>query len=214
MYIFILANDFKLKIFRLGYMLPDYPEIKRKLLINFQKRMIKEPQQDPLMKLVQKRPIYEGNILEIYGINGTPEIKELKTISTEYRIKHEDLIEKGFDAYNSKFLEITEEMRKKQGKLFVETLEETTNQTGNLVDCKSRPMAEWYLEVLEKGITFDEFGIPIMPDMFVNSSDYEKIEREYLKLQLDPNIKGKIKKVVERKRREWIDKENNRKLVD
>ena len=196
-------------------MLPDYPEIKRKLLINFQRRMIKEPQQDPLMKLVQKRHIYEGNTLETNGINGTPEIKELQMISTEYRIKHEDLIEKGSDAYNSKFSEITEEMRKKEGKLLVEALEETTNQTGNLVDCKSRPIGEWYLEILDKvSISFDDFGNPNMPDLFVDSKDYERIKSDYSKLDSDPHIKGKIKEIVERKRREWIDKENNRKLVD
>jgi hypothetical protein len=196
-------------------MLPDYPEIKRKLLINFQKHMIKETQQDTLMKVVQKKPIYEGNNLEINSISGHSKRKGFQTISTEFRIKPEDLIEKGLDAYYSKFSEITEEMRKKQSKILIEAFEETTNQTGNIVDCKSKPMAEWYLEVLDKvSIIFDEFGNPTMPDIFVSPDDYERIKSDYSKLQFDPNIKEKIREIVERKRREWIDKENNRKLVD
>lgn len=196
-------------------MLPDYPEIKRKLLINFQKNMIKETHKDILMKVAQKRPIYEGNYLEINSVSGRSEEKEFKRISTEFRIKPEDLIERGLDAYYSKFSEITEEMRKKQSKLLIEAFEETTHQTGNIVDCKSKPIAEWYLEVLDKvSIIFDEFGSPTMPDIFVNPNDYERIKSDYSKMQFDPSIKEKIRKIVERKRREWIDKESNRELVD
>lgn len=196
-------------------MLPDYPEIKRKLLINFQKDMIKETQKDILMKVAQKRPIYEGNNLEINSVNGRSEEKGFQTISTELRIKPEDLIEKGLDAYYSKFSETTEEIRQKQSKLLIETFEETTHQTGKIVDCKSKPIAEWYLEVLEKvSIIFDEFGNPSMPDIIVNPNDYERIKSDYSKMQFDPNIQERIREIVERKRREWIDKESNRKLVD
>src|SRR5665647_752082 len=196
-------------------MLPDYPKIKKKLLIKFQRNMIKETQKDTLMKIAQKRPIYEGNNLEINNASGCSEEKGFKTISTEFRIKPEDLIEKGLDAYYSKFSEITEEMRKKQGKLIIEAFEETTHQTGNIVDCKSKPIAEWYLEVLDKvSIIFDEFGNPTMPDIIVNPNDYERIKSDYSKMQFDPNIQEKIREIIERKRREWIDKESKRKLVD
>jgi hypothetical protein len=195
-------------------MLPDYPEIKRKLLINFQKHMRKETQQDPLFKIVQKKPIYEGSNLEINSTDGHSEKKEFQTISAEFRIKPEDLIEKGLDAYNSKFSEVVEKMRNEQSKILIEGFEETTNRTGNIVDCKSKPMAEWYLEALEVSISFDDFGNPNMPNLLVSSNDYERIKSDYSKLELDPNVKEKKREIIERKRRQWIDKENNRKLVD
>lgn len=195
-------------------MFPDYPEIKRKLQINFHKFVDIETQNDQLIKVFKKKPIYEGKILEITSVNGNSESIEFQPIMLEFKIKPEDLIEKGVDAYYSKVPEVAEKMKKEKSKFLIENIGETTKRAGNIVNL-NKPTGEWYLEALENGgISFDESGHPSMPDIFVNSNDYDRIISDFSKLKSDPNIKVKIKEIIERKRREWIDKENNRKLVD
>jgi hypothetical protein len=195
-------------------MFPDYPEIKRKLQSNFHKFVDIETQNDQLIKMFKKKPIYEGKVLEITRVNGDFESMEFQPIMVEFKIKPEDLIEKGVDAYYSKIPEVAEEMRKEKSKFLIENVGEITSRTGNIVNL-NKPTGEWYLEALENGgISFDEFGFSSMPDIFVNPKDYDRIISDFSKLESDPNIKQKIKEIIESKRREWIDKENNRKLVD
>ncbi len=48
----------------------------------------------------------------------------------------------------------------------------------------------------------------------LNPEQFEKIKTEIPKWEADPIFNTRHKLIIEKKRQEWIDRENNRKLVD
>lgn len=196
-------------------MLPDYPEIKRRIIIHFNDSLNKEIHNDQFIGMFQNKPVYEGNLLDTTTIDGYYESNEYRSIYTEFRITPEDIIEKGLNAYRSKIPDIARELKEKKAKILIEVIEKNTSRIGNNVSCKSKIFIESYLEAIDKVyIDFDNFGNPVMPTLFIGSEGYEKNIDDYSKLESDPEIKEKLRKIIERKRREWIDRESNRKLVD
>lgn len=196
-------------------MLPDYSEIKREIQIKFQNLVDKEIQKDPLIRTISKKYVYEGNSLNTTSVDGYQKNSEYQLISAEFRVKPEDIIEKGLDAYYSKVQEIGRELAKKQNKSAIQAIDEATNEVGNRINCKSKPISEWYLEALDKvNINFDNFGNPLIPTLFVNPADYERIKNDFADLSSDSIIQEKLSEIIDRKRRIWIDRQSNRKLVD
>lgn len=196
-------------------MLPDYPEIKREIQIKFQNLVVKEIQKDSLIGIIPKKYVYEGNFLNTTSIDGYHKNSEYQSISAELRVKPEDIIERGLDAYYSKIQEIGREIAKKQNEITIKAIDEATDRVGNCINCKSKPIGEWYLEVLDKVyINFDNFGNPLIPSLFVSPRDYERIKNDLEELSSDPTIQEKLKEIIDRKKGIWIDRESNRKLVD
>lgn len=196
-------------------MLPDYPEIKREIQIKFQNLLKREIQKDSLIGIIPKKYVYEGNFLNTTSIDGYQKNSEYQSISAEFRVKPEDIIERGLDAYYSKVPEIGRELAKKQNESTIKAIDEATNRVGNCINCKSKPASEWYLEAIDKmHINFDNFGNPLIPDLFVSPGDYERIKNDLAELSSDPIIQEKLKEIIDRKKGIWIDRESNRKLVD
>lgn len=196
-------------------MLPDYPEIKKEIQIKFQNLLKKQIQKDSLIGTIPKKYVYEGNFLNTTSIDEYQKNSEYQSISAEFRVKPEDIIERGLDAYYSKVPEIGRELAKKQNESTIKAIDEATNRVGNCINCKSKPVSEWYLEALDKmHINFDNFGNPFVPALFVSPEDYERIKSDLAELSSDPIIQEKLKEIIDRKKGIWIDRESNRKLVD
>lgn len=196
-------------------MLPEYPEIKREIQIKFQNLVRKEIQKDSLIGTIPKKRVYEGNFLNTTSTDGYRKNSEYQSISAEFRVKPEDIIERGLDAYYSKVPEIGRELAKKQNESTIKAIDEATNRVGNCINGKSKPVSEWYLEALGKmHINFDNFGKPLMPALFVTPENYERIKSDLAELSSDPIIQEKLKEIIDIKKGIWIDRESNRKLVD
>ena len=71
------------------------------------------------------------------------------------------------------------------------------------------------LDAIEKmEIDFDEKGTPIMPEIHVSPDVMEKLRTQKLDPKEIVEIEKRRKQIIEKKRKEWIDRESNRKLVD
>jgi len=197
-------------------MLPDYPSIKREIKKKFLEAVEKEIQKDPLLSKIKLHHVHEGDSLTSSSIDGYSESVEYKTMAVNFKITKEEIINKGPDAFFSKVDEIAKEIVKQQSQLLFNKVEKVTERTGHIVDAKSKPLSpQLILEALEKiAIDFDEYGNPIFPYLVLSSDQYEKIKDEIPKWETDLEFRKKHKELIEKKRREWIDRENSRKLVD
>ena len=200
-------------------MLPDFPTVKKKIEDDFNKKIREKINREkintePFLLQIGRKRVHEGNILTSSSMEGYTESSEYKLISSGFSIKPDEIIEKGVEAFFSKIDKISKELIKQQSQLFFKKMDEVTKRTGNIVNTKGKFSPEVYLEALEKvTIDFDEFGNPLFPALILNPKDLEKIKADIPKW--DPNLwKTCLELLVEKKRREWRDRESRRKLVD
>ena len=197
-------------------MLPDYPSIKKKIQKKFVEAIKREIQKDPLLSQMGIHHIHEGDILTSSSIDGYSERVSYRVMSAKLELTKEEIIKKGPNAFFSNVDVIAEEMAKQQSRLLFEKMEEVTKRTGQIVDAKSKPLSpQLILEALEKiAIDFDDYGNPIFPALVLSPKQFEKIKDEIPKWESNPELRKKHRELIEKKRREWIDRENRRKLVD
>lgn len=197
-------------------MLPDFPTVKKKIGDDFNKKIREKINTEPFLSQIGRKRVHEGNILTSSSIEGYTESREYKRISSDFSISPDEIIEKGVDAFFSQIDKISEELIKQQSQMFFKKMEEVTERTENIVNAKGKFSLEVYLEALEKvTIDFDEFENPLLPSLILNPKDLEKIKDEIPKWNVDPNLwKTCLELLVEKKRREWRDREGRRKLVD
>lgn len=143
-----------------------------------------------------------------------------KEISSGFKISNEEMILKGPEAIFSRVKEAADEMINQTHKDVLREMDEATKRTGNVVSAKSKTITpELVLAALDKvALDFDDCGFPIMPALVVSPPDFEALQKAVPEWLLQPlaikryELMRKI--IIEKKRQEWIDRENNRKLVE
>ena len=137
-------------------------------------------------------------------------------LSSALSVKDDDLIKMGPQAFKDDLNRTAEELREQQSKLVFERMNEVTQKTGNTVDAKGQPLShDLLLQTLKKmEIDFDDEGQPIMPTLVVSPTRYEKFKKKIVEWEKDPKCQDNFNKLIESKRKEWHDRESNRKLVD
>ena len=193
-------------------MLPDFPKVKRKYIEAIDRYLRVLIQQDPLFLGIREEHHFEGNRM-LYGtMDGDINQGDYKVAKSESVIKREDIISKGVEAYLEQIRNAAEEMKRQKAETMFSKIREVTDRTGNVVNAKGRPLDfELYLEVLKKmWIDFDEDGKAILPTLVVSPEQGDKLQTLMPEWLNNP----KFKETMEMKRKEWNDRESNRKLVD
>jgi hypothetical protein len=193
-------------------MLPDFPKVKRKYIEAIDRYPRVLIQQDPLFLGIREEHHFEGNRM-LYGtMDGDINQGDYKVAKSESVIKREDIISKGVEAYLEQIRNAAEEMKRQKAETMFSKIREVTDRTGNVVNAKGRPLDfELYLEVLKKmWIDFDEDGKAILPTLVVSPEQGDKLQTLMPEWLNNP----KFKETMEMKRKEWNDRESNRKLVD
>ena len=197
-------------------MLPNFPTVKKKIGDDFNKKIREKIDNAPFISQIGRKRVHEGNILTSSSMEGYTESGEYKRISSGFSVSPDEIIEKGAKAFFSQIDKISEELIKQQSQVIFKKMDEVTERTGNIVNAKGKGISpEIILEALEKvTIDFDEFGNPLFPALILNPNDRERVKDEIPKWEADPNLRKKYLELVEKKRREWRDRESRRKLVD
>jgi hypothetical protein len=95
-------------------------------------------------------------------------------------------------------------------------LEKVTERTGNIVDARRSSIeSNPILDALEKiEIDFDKFGNPIMPTIVMPPAEHNKIKGKLKDWANNPEMEKRWKEIIGKKKKQWLDRENSRKLVD
>jgi len=197
-------------------MLPDFPLIKQKWSKVFIKYIKDNVRRDSFLSQIKTARHFEGNRMSTQYSDGNIDRPSYERLSSALSIKEDDLIRMGPKAFIEGLNKIAKELREQQSKLVFEGMSELTKKTGNIVDAKGRPLSyELLIETLEKiEINFDENDQPIMPALVVSPLLYDKFKEKIIGWEKDPKCQEKFNKLIEKKRKEWHDRESNRKLVD
>ena len=197
-------------------MLPDFPLIKNHFQKRFLKVIKKGIRSDPFLSQINVRFVHEGNILKTTTLDGYSDTTNFKEITSKFEIGFEEIIQKGPVAMFERAKNIIEEMSKQQSKDFFDKMNQVTERTGNVVDGKCKPLSpQLILKSLEKiAIDFDDIGNPILPTLVLHPQVFERMKKKLPEWKKDKEIDEKFKTIIQKKRKEWIDRESNRKLVD
>jgi len=196
-------------------MLPDFPEIKRKLKLDFNKALSNKVELDPLLSNIRKSKKHEGQSLTTKTFDGHFDKTSYKKIGSEFKIKIDDIIENGYNAYETHINEIADDIKKQESGIIYAKLNEVTSKAGNVVASNKPLSPEIIFQALKKmAIDFNDDGTPRNLTFVMHPDQWGKIKDLIPTWERDPEYNRQYNEILEIKRKEWDDRESNRKLVD
>ncbi len=199
-------------------MLPDFPELKKRLLTIIKVTFHQKVREDGLIGAIRETPYFEGNRFENKDVEGESETSSPKLMAIPISVERAAIIEHGVDAYAKVMMEAVAVQQQQLSQMFRDKMDEVTEKTGNRVNAGGRPLsADLFLDMLEKvEIDFTDEGEPdfsavrivLSPEM---GKHLQKFGPEW---EADPAFKKRHSEIIDKKRAIWRDRESNRKLVD
>lgn len=199
-------------------MLPDFPELKQRLIglaeFDFHQRV----RQDGLLGAIKAVPYFEGNRFRAKDVDGFEQTTEPTVTAIPISFERAAIIERGIGAFAESLVAGAELQKQKMWELFRARMDEITERTGNRVDAGGQPFSgEMFLKLLETTeIEFDDDGKPDLSSrVFVVHPDMaEPLQQKLKEMESDSDFQAKYGELMRRKWEEWRDRESNRKLVD
>jgi len=171
--------------------------------------MIKNFHRTSLLSSMKKQIHFEGDGFSIQDDEIAKKSK-YKEFSSSFEITNDDLLDKGPIAYIEGMLGAIEEMDRHGEKLVIDTMIEATEKTGNTLKHKGKLTPDDILEMYKMAsISFDENGNHRF--VLMGGDECKEAIEEF---NTNPEYIQKYNEIIEKKRQEWNDSENNRKLVD
>jgi len=192
-------------------MLPNYQKTKDKLNKFYIERMLGRKYGFP----IQSKKLFEGDKSAIIREDGKIDETEFKKIGATISITYEEYGDLTFPEILERVDEKAKEFSLKKTEFMFDKINEAVSEIGNVVDCKNDFKVDHLLELIDKMlIEFDEHGKPIFPVFIPGSKDVlEKFQNVLTQIDTVPKYKKSMKDLLEKKKLQFNDRENNRKLV-
>jgi putative lipoic acid-binding regulatory protein len=177
-------------------MLIDFPEIKkdisRDLLKIFKNSVNSESR---ILENMQKTMQHEGTSGTYSSVEGTIRNKDYQQMKVEFEILYSELPNLEIVDAIRIVQEKGKEMGEQLGKYTFSTVEQVTNETGNVVDAKGKPFSLGMMfELLEKmEIPFDMNDNPHMPTVVIHPNQMDRIREEIQREEIEKNMNKDIK---------------------
>jgi hypothetical protein len=198
-------------------MIPDFPKEKEKLMELWNKYLQKKISENLgfLGTLPQYRN-YEGDQWKLSRDDGSVEVKDYDHIQGLLDINIEEVPDLSPEKIRLKLDNLANEIATQISKNTYAELSRVTTLYGNEIDAKNKPFSkDLFLEMIEKvALDFDQNGDLIQPAMVVDPVFWEKNKEEIMSWERDEGFVQQHDQLIAKKKEEWIDRENNRKLVD
>lgn len=196
-------------------LLPDFLAVKKAADQLFTDRIRKSARQGSFVQTIPRTKMHEGDILGVRSDKGLPVESELKEIREGFMLKDEDIITRGMDAYYAKLDELAQSIKNQEERIMIKAMEQAAERVQNVIDAKGNFSVSTFLDALEKiSISFDSNGNPSMPSIILSPSAAAKMKAMLPELEKNQKYKRRLSEIIERKRSEWHDRENSRRLVD
>ncbi len=199
-------------------MLPDYPKTKAKLWKGYMKVVEKSHQHHlGFLDGIKGSFMHEGQVDQLVREDGS--ITEL----TPKLVRSKGFIPA--DSPDIEMLDMGEIMKglheagrglaEAKAKMIFEAIEEATRHAGTQVGPHSDPADQMFEMIEKRRIDFDKEGRPILGQLVVGGMETaERIQATMVRIDSTPELRQRMESLIEQKRREFLDREAARKLVD
>jgi len=197
--------------------LPDFPQVKKKILQQIAGAINQYPKQDQFLGSMSRLVQHEGDRTTLEREDGSTSIIDYaEPIEAVATLSTEDIRRHGPVATQKVVRELARDIAQGLAQRAIKKFEEATDEVGNTVDAKGEPFsAELHLEVLRKlRLTFADDGTWVIPQLAAHPKHKDKIEAVLREAGKDPAFVAERDKIVNQQREEWRAREANRRLVD
>ena len=197
-------------------MLPDFPMHKEHINNLIQERLKTILNSDALMGILPRRRVHEGSRLHTSSVDGYEETTGYFEATSELAVTTDEIIAKGPEVYLELLPKVAEELIATQKREFFRVMDETTEKSGNVIDAEGRPFhPEMLLEALERmSVEFDRNGNPSNLTFIAHPAQMSEGKNKSKEWNDDPVLSDRYERIMKKKKEEWLDRENSRKLVD
>lgn len=197
-------------------MLPDIPETKldiHKQLTTVLKRKIEHDH--PILARVKRITQHEGLIHEHEQIGFGMVSEGYQELSVPFTLRWEDIPDLLGERLLQKTAEIAEGIGKQEMQGLFRAIDEATEKAGTKIDGEGKPMtAEKILQLIEMTqVDFDSAGRPTST-FVIHPAMAETARKISEQIENDPELKARAEEIRRKHYHSWLDRENNRKLVD
>jgi len=193
-------------------MLPDFLALKIELAKEQAYAITHDRSGEPLLSQIPNYITHEGKGFTVRREDGSHEKIDYRLMSGEIEIAFKDIQQKGERAIREAMTPAKSEINQNQRKALFETL----NRTVPSLDAGGRPIsAELILEMWESmDFSFDEAGNWKRPIIIINPIQAPRVKKELERLENEQVLLTRFEELLSRKKRDWDDREADRKLVD
>ena len=195
-------------------MLPDFPSLKRDVLRQLEAEVEKEMHTRYGLLYQMKRVLmHEGDRMSLGRTDGTTKNIDILEITSKVELPSDEILKMDSSTAKRLVTEAYASIHDQQSRRLFEVMNEAVEESGNKVNAKGSELSqELFLEMLEKvecnPDDMSGFCLVVHPEM---AGTLQRKQEEWLQ---DPAFVEKLTALEHRKRREWVDKESHRKLVD
>lgn len=197
-------------------MLPDFPDLKRKLARRLRARMkdVHASHTGPMSDVAMVN-IPEGDRVMSIDEEGFESEIEMKNHRVTITITDEEVESLSPEEIVHRFEDAARELAMQSGKTFIESLDKSVRSVGNVVEYKGKITGDDLLAMYETVlIDFDEQGRPQLPTLVCGEKMYSEVTEILPELKSDSEFNERFKHIMMKKREEWRDRESSRKLVE
>lgn len=197
-------------------MLPDFPDIKRKWLGMFLRKVREQSRHRSFLTQIKRKMHFEGDRIKATDMTGDTEESNYEHLSGALDINRQDLIDRGPISLMEDLEKMAEDFRNQQSKMIFKRLDEITAKTGNIVKTGGQDInPDLLLQMLETiEMDFREDGQMQPLNLVVDPEQYGRLIEKIPEWEKDECYKRQYDELIKRKRQEWHDRESHRKLVD
>jgi hypothetical protein len=197
-------------------MLPDFPKLKNEVLRLISKRIeMLEKEQHPILAQIKSFTQHEGRTIDFEQVEFGRKSQVGETHAVPVSLRLEEVPVLVGEVLESKMRELASKVGELKMKSLFEKIEESTEQTGQRLDAKGKPIdGPMLLDMIDMAEgSFDKSGKPkstfvLHPDMLPS------IKKASEEVENDPELKRRLESINSRQFQQWVDRENRRKLVD
>jgi len=197
-------------------MLPDFTSTKKKLENSIFAVTSLKAKEGPILSKVHRKTVFEGKRHSIVDSSGDFIENTYDRIASEFSVTPHEALERGIYVFVEKTLEASNEIAKKTTEGLIKEISNAATKSGNNIDASGMLFTDAYLDGLKNmHMEFDENGNPYLPTIFMHPETYKKVDE---RLKENPShileYNKKLDEIIEIKRKEWNDRQGNKKLVD
>jgi hypothetical protein len=198
-------------------MIPDFPQEKEKLMQFWIKYL--EVKNREFQGIIGESPFHvnhEGHQWNLNRIDGSKDNQPYHEIQAIFHVQISEVPDLTPDKIRLKLDKIAEEMAQQISKNVFEEIIKATRQAGNEVNAHGQPLSqELILQMFEKiDLDFDKNGNWKPPSIIMHPDMWAAKKDEIKSWETDEGFLTKQREIIARKKEEWRDRENHRKLVD
>lgn len=198
-------------------MIPDFPQEKEILNQFWTNYLIAKHRE--LLGFFGTLPAHmnhEGHQWELNRADGTGDNQPYHEIEGLMTIEISEVPFLTPDKIRNKLDKIAEDMARQISQGMFAEISRVAKEVGNEVNAEGQTLnQELFLQMLEKmDLDFDENGNWNPPTIVIHPDLWESKKEEMKSWETDNEFLSKKKAIIEKKKEEWRDRENHRKLVD